>query len=607
MRALLISPYPDITSFGVRTLSAWLKAQGHATRLVFLPDPFGDDLVQGVDRYPASVMEQVARLAADADLVGISLMTNYFDNAVQITRSLKAAGVGAPILWGGVHATIRPEQCLEHADLVCLGDGEEALSELMDRLAAGRDYDDVANIWLKRQGRTIKNPLRPLTQDLDRYPVPDYSHEDHWVLLEGRVAPLTLELTDRLLSRGTVSQYLGMAGYQTMTGRGCPHKCSYCINDTLKNLYGAKGYLRWRSTEHVMAELEQVRRLMPFIRFVWISDDAFFARKLEDLRDFCEQYKARVGLPFSALASPLTMSEEKMALLVDAGLVYLQMGVQTGSPRIQELFNRKAMNNEVMMKAIHIIHGYSHKLFPTSYDFILDVPYENDQDKIESIRFISRIPQPYKLQPFSLVLYPGTKLHQMASADGFICDESSEIYTKSYTMRAPTYLNLLITVAKGGRMATERDAVVPLGYQPAPLPEGDRDDLLRQMGADPARPLVSFVGNWGATYDLDVVVEAAARLEGRSDALFVLAGDGHERERLLPRIDGLSNVVAPGWIETTWGETVNRELHERLRRQTPLQRWGTPEDVAAAVLFLASPAAAFFTGQVLMVNGGVVM
>ena len=67
------------------------------------------------------------------------------------------------------------------------------------------------------------------------------------------------------------------------------------------------------------------------------------------------------------------------------------------------------------------------------------------------------------------------------------------------------------------------------------------------------------------------------------------------------------NVVAPGWIETTWGETVNRELHERLRRQTPLQRWGTPEDVAAAVLFLASPAAAFFTGQVLMVNGGVVM
>lgn len=67
------------------------------------------------------------------------------------------------------------------------------------------------------------------------------------------------------------------------------------------------------------------------------------------------------------------------------------------------------------------------------------------------------------------------------------------------------------------------------------------------------------------------------------------------------------NVIAPGWIETAWGKTVQRELYERLRQQTPLQRWGTPEDVAAVAVFLASPEAAFLTGQVLMVNGGVVM
>ena len=67
------------------------------------------------------------------------------------------------------------------------------------------------------------------------------------------------------------------------------------------------------------------------------------------------------------------------------------------------------------------------------------------------------------------------------------------------------------------------------------------------------------------------------------------------------------NVVSPGWIETEWGETVNRELYERVRRQTPLARWGTPDDVAAAALFLASDEAAFLTGQVINVNGGVVM
>ena len=67
------------------------------------------------------------------------------------------------------------------------------------------------------------------------------------------------------------------------------------------------------------------------------------------------------------------------------------------------------------------------------------------------------------------------------------------------------------------------------------------------------------------------------------------------------------NVVSPGWIETEWGETVNRELYERVRRQTPLARWGRPDDIAAAALFLASDEAAFLTGQVLNVNGGVVM
>ena len=67
------------------------------------------------------------------------------------------------------------------------------------------------------------------------------------------------------------------------------------------------------------------------------------------------------------------------------------------------------------------------------------------------------------------------------------------------------------------------------------------------------------------------------------------------------------NVLAPGWIETAWGADVNRELYERLRKQTPLQRWGLPEDVAGAAVFLASDASAFLTGQVLMVNGGVVM
>ncbi len=66
------------------------------------------------------------------------------------------------------------------------------------------------------------------------------------------------------------------------------------------------------------------------------------------------------------------------------------------------------------------------------------------------------------------------------------------------------------------------------------------------------------------------------------------------------------NVVAPGWIRTQWLDGAGAEIQERVREATPLGRSGTPDDVAGAVLFLASPEAAFITGQTLLVNGGVV-
>jgi radical SAM superfamily enzyme YgiQ (UPF0313 family) len=90
-------------------------------------------------------------------------------------------------------------------------------------------------------------------------------------------------------------------------------------------------------------------------------------------------------------------------------------------------------------------------MLPPSYDFILDVPYETDEDKIESLKLIAEIPKPFHLQPFSLVLYPGTKLYEMARKDNLIKDEKRQIYEKSYTMREMSYLNFLVTLSKNGR------------------------------------------------------------------------------------------------------------------------------------------------------------
>lgn len=67
------------------------------------------------------------------------------------------------------------------------------------------------------------------------------------------------------------------------------------------------------------------------------------------------------------------------------------------------------------------------------------------------------------------------------------------------------------------------------------------------------------------------------------------------------------NIVAPGWIETAFGAGVDRDVYRSVAASTPMKRWGTPDDVAGAVVFLASPAAAFVTGETINVGGGVVM
>ena len=67
------------------------------------------------------------------------------------------------------------------------------------------------------------------------------------------------------------------------------------------------------------------------------------------------------------------------------------------------------------------------------------------------------------------------------------------------------------------------------------------------------------------------------------------------------------NILAPGFIETAFGEEADPKFRQKVIEMTPLARWGKPEDVAGAALFLASEDAAFLTGQTIMVNGGVVM
>jgi 3-oxoacyl-[acyl-carrier protein] reductase len=104
--------------------------------------------------------------------------------------------------------------------------------------------------------------------------------------------------------------------------------------------------------------------------------------------------------------------------------------------------------------------------------------------------------------------------------------------------------------------------------------------------------------------------QAETGFSGESGLLFgpakaaVMAFTRHLARNLAPRVR--VNCLAPGWVKTAWGESASERWQQRVAAETPLRRWGLPEDVAAAARWLASPAAAFVTGQIVRVNGGVV-
>jgi hypothetical protein len=220
MKVTLISLDRELLCIGIRLLSACLRKAGHETRLVFLiPPEAGDGTEKYQIAYPEALLARLADLAADSGLVGISLMSNQFVQAAGVSRFLKPRGLSAPLIWGGVQPTVEPEECMHHADMICVGEGEEAVVELADRMERGDPYDDVRNIWLNTERGVVRNPLRPLLRDLDALPFPDYSCEGHFVAAHGDLAELTRE---RFLSfRGERFHGGGTSiPYMLMTGRG---------------------------------------------------------------------------------------------------------------------------------------------------------------------------------------------------------------------------------------------------------------------------------------------------------------------------------------------------------------------------------------------------
>jgi len=395
--------FGDIRANGIRMISAAIKAKGWDCNTVIyklgyskadLPSKREEDILIGLLK------------DLKTDIVGLSVRTPFLTTAQTLTRRIKNE-LDALVIWGGSHPTIVPEESLNHADIVCVGEGEYPFLELLQNRIEGKPIDTIQNLWIRKNGQLVRNTLRPLLQrnDLDLLPFPDCGGEDKYIINNGKLIrgdPLTRTIE-----------------YYPMASRGCPFRCSFCINGVLKETYrGCGPFVRVRSPRNVVDEIVHILERFHKVKRIRFQDEVFPWDK-EWVVSFSKDYKKRVGLPFLCTFHPNTISEEAVRILKEAGLMVVGFGMQSPSERIRKEIFQRAETNKTILKSIEILHRNKLDGF---YDIILDNPFETEDDRKEGLDFLLKIPKPYNITAFSLKFFPGYKITREGLSRGLISE-----------------------------------------------------------------------------------------------------------------------------------------------------------------------------------------
>ena len=373
--------YGNIEPLGIMYLSSVLNKNGHN---VFLSDT-------SLKRVSALIKEK------DIRIVGFSCANTEYEDYVQISRKIKERFPSVLIIWGGPTPTFRPEIIAEDSiDIICRGEGEAALLELVDRLEHKQVIHDIANLWIKDGARIYKNDVRPLLADLDSLPLPDRSLINAFP--QFRYSPLRF----------------------MMASRGCPYNCSYCFNHSFHELYRGKGkIIRIRSVDNVIAELEELKKDYN-AKFFYFQDDIFPS---DDnwLISFSEKYSRIVKVPFTVVTSARFITDKFVRYLTHAGCISLHIAIECGNEKIRTEILNKPITNQQIIDAIKIVK--QHKLGVASYNMV-GVPFSTFGDDVSTLDFNLKV----KIDAayvFFYLPFLETKLGKL-SKDGGLLDGNTE-------------------------------------------------------------------------------------------------------------------------------------------------------------------------------------
>jgi radical SAM superfamily enzyme YgiQ (UPF0313 family) len=424
MKVVFVTLY-DESARGARYVASAVKAAGHQIAFIHLKAfrsrtiPRRDtehlawalaqgpyqlrEITQAGERfhpYPSAITDLERRLLVrlidqqKPDIIGLSFGTHAFLRAIEVTDLIRETRPGVPIVWGGIHATIDPEGSIQHADVVCIGEGEEAFVEYL----SDPKRTNIAGLWFRTSTGIIRNPLRPLIQNLDALAWPVYAADEYQVGENG-------------IERRIVEEpgYIACNFYSETT-RGCPFTCSYCVHSTTHDLYAGQRYVRPRSSEAVIEEIRQFRSRFGLQAVMPFFDEILFMNK-KRFTHFAQLYKREISHPFWGFAHPNTTDREMLEMARDAGSVEISVGIQTGSERIARDIYLRPIDREAIVRLTHDIRDTGAGRLVLNV--LADCPFEDEQDLRDTFGLLLDIPRPFLLQLSRVVPFPNTALAKM--------------------------------------------------------------------------------------------------------------------------------------------------------------------------------------------------
>jgi radical SAM superfamily enzyme YgiQ (UPF0313 family) len=267
-------------------------------------------------------------------LIGISFMTNQFNEAEKLISLIAKTVPTIPLVGGGVHLSSIPERSFKELpgiDVIAKGEGEQTLLELANLYSSitnptSQDFLNINGIFIERNGKVLQSPPRENLSDIDAIPFPA------WEFFE----PEKYNIFGIHEAENNAPMFL------LFSSRGCPFACTFCDSQTVFSRS-----FRGRSASNIVEEMIYLHEKYGAMTFDFADD--LFTTKKSRVYEICDEID-KTGIPFQWMVNARvdTVDREMLIRMKQSGCVRLDFGVESGDEKVRGIMGKKITDQQVI-------------------------------------------------------------------------------------------------------------------------------------------------------------------------------------------------------------------------------------------------------------------